>query len=280
MKKYLKKAARIAVIVLTSYAILFSITATVLLTIAAWQILQPVLQVRQLRTNNPQESAYMESIRGEPGPEQPSDSLIHTFVPLDSISKHLINCVVASEDDGFHTHPGFDLAAIARAFEKNRTRGEIKYGGSTITQQLAKNLFLYKRRTFSRKAKELAYTVLMEHFLGKDRILELYLNYAQWGDRIFGCEAASHHYFNKPSAKLTLGEAARLAAILAKPTSINPHSASSIFLGKRLQVIADNLYMKRLIGESAYKHLSGHPPPGNDTTEVSEQDSLEARLSF
>ena len=130
--------------------------------------------------------------------------------------------MIASEDDGFYTHPGIDLEAMIQAAAYNRSQGEVKRGGSTITQQVAKNLFLSKERSFERKIREVAYSILMERYLGKDRILELYLNYAQWGKNIFGCEAASMEYFKKSSANLTRNESAKLAAILAMPSKISP----------------------------------------------------------
>lgn len=253
--------------ILVAYAIVFSVVATLVLAVLVWQLAQPVLEVKSLRNKNPKESSYMAAVRKSLAKSSGNDSIIHQFVPFDSISEHLRTSVIASEDDAFYTHPGFDLSAILRAFEKNRTRGEIRYGGSTITQQLAKNLFLHNDRTFSRKAREMLYTLLLESYLGKERILELYLNYAQWGERVFGCEAAARKYFQKSCSALSLGEAARLSATLAKPVSLSPNNTSSIFLGKRLRVIADNLYMKNEIGPNGYRVLTGTPPPGADTTQ-------------
>jgi monofunctional biosynthetic peptidoglycan transglycosylase len=190
-----------------------------------------------------------------------SGELGQTFIPFDSISKNLKNTVLAAEDDGFYTHPGFDIEAILNAYEYNRAHHRIIRGGSTITQQLAKNLFLSSERNFSRKFKELAYTMLLEKYLGKNRILELYLNYAQWGDTIFGCEAASRYYFHKSSSRLTLNEASRLAAALVAPEKINPLNSNSRFMQRRLEVIANNLYEKRLVSDSTYTATYGTHPP-------------------
>jgi len=125
---------------------------------------------------------------------------------------------------------------------------------------MAKNLFLTDERTFDRKIKELLYAVLMERYLGKDRILELYMNYAQWGKNIFGCEAAAQFYYKKNAKKLSRSEAARLAAVLAKPSTVTPYG-KSIYMGKRLAVIAQNLYLHRSISDSDYFALTGAMPP-------------------
>lgn len=179
------------------------------------------------------------------------------FFPLDSIPQTLIKAVLAAEDDGFYMHPGFDLVAILHAYEYNKSKNKFKRGASTITQQMAKNIFTGGEKSFSRKYNELAYTVLMEAILGKDRILELYLNYAQWGKNIFGCEAASHYYYKKSCKDLTITQCSRLAAVLAKPARLNPHSTKSILLQKRLKVIGNNLYYKKIIDDTTYVGLTG-----------------------
>ena len=229
------------------------------------QIRRPIQEVTILQTKNPVETAYMKVYRQEKIAKGESDSIAHTFVPFDSIAQTLKQAVIAAEDDGFYIHPGFDITAILAAMDYNRSKNQVKRGASTITQQLAKNLFLSSERTFYRKALELGYTVLLEKYLGKERILELYLNFAEWGPNIFGCEAASRHYFKKSAKKLTMYESSRLAAMLAKPATMNPHGSKSKFLWSRLKVIADNLYGKGLIGDSAYVDISGVPPPRRDT---------------
>jgi len=254
------------------YAVLFTIAATVLLYIGYqkgyhyyntyW--LTPINEVRRLQTENPAESAYMTQYREELRGKGEADSLIWKFVPLDSISKTLVSCVLAAEDDGFYTHPGISLDAIVEAIEYNRAANSLKRGASTISQQLAKNLFLTPEKSFERKIKELGYTLLMEKYLGKDRILELYLNYAQWGKNIFGCEAAANVYYRKNSISLTQIESARMAACLAMPTRITPLYTKSGFMGKRLAVIANNLYLRKRIDDEGYTALTGEPPPGKD----------------
>ena len=186
-------------------------------------------------------------------------------MPLDSISKTLVAAVLAAEDDGFYTHPGISLDAIVEAMEYNRAANSLKRGASTISQQLAKNLFLSPEKSFERKIKEFGYTLLMEKYLGKDRILELYLNYAQWGKNVFGCEAAANVYYRKNSLNLTMTESARMAACLAMPTRITPHYTKSGFMAKRIAVIANNMYIRNKIDDAGYMALTGEMPPGKES---------------
>jgi monofunctional biosynthetic peptidoglycan transglycosylase len=259
--KLLKKTVTLFWRLLLAYAVVFSLSATIITAIVGYQLAKPLLQVRALRTENPRYTSYMkEVVRTQFNGDY--SKLQHRFVPLDSISPWLSKAVLAAEDDGFWVHPGFDIAAIIAANQYNRKHNNIRHGGSTITQQMAKNLFLSNRRSFSRKYSELVYAVLMERILGKKRILELYLNYAQWGPDIFGCEAASQHYFDKSAKKLTLNESARMAAVLAMPSRLSPLRSSSGFMGKRLHVIAQNLYLGSSIDASTHQQLSGTLPQG------------------
>ncbi|ARV20125.1 Monofunctional biosynthetic peptidoglycan transglycosylase [Curvibacter sp. AEP1-3] len=150
------------------------------------------------------------------------------WMPYDRISDNLKRAVIASEDDGFSQHDGVDWDALEKAWAKNakaEQRAEQRkttkppkiVGGSTITQQLAKNLFLSGERTLLRKGQEFVLTMLLEHLLSKQRILEIYLNSVEWGEGVFGAEAAAQHYFRKPAGKLSAYEAARLAVMLPRP---------------------------------------------------------------
>ena len=248
--------------VFLGYAVIFSIVATALLVGAFLFVSKPLNEVKHLKKNNPAETAFMAQYRTHLLEQGENDSLIHRFVPLDSIAPMLKKCVLAAEDDGFYTHPGFDLNAIIDAIDHNRSQNATIRGASTITQQMAKNLFLSAERTYERKFWEFGYTLLMERYLGKERILELYLNYAQWGKNIFGCEAASIHYFRKPSSRLTLNESARLAAVLAMPSRLSPHYTQSTFMARRISVIANNLHLRGSISPAQYKELTGSYPPG------------------
>jgi len=255
--------------VFVTYAVLFTLAATFLL-FKGYRyfndtLMKPINEVKALITENPVESAYMSLYRQELRGKGENDSLTQKFVPLDSISKTLIYAVLAVEDDGFYTHPGFSLDAIVDAIEYNKTASVSKQrGASTITQQLAKNLFLTPEKSFERKIKELGYTLLMEKYLGKDRILELYMNYAQWGKNIFGCEAAAKIYYKKNSLNLTLTESVRLAACLSMPTKLTPYHTKSIYMGKRVMIIANNMYLRKRIDDAGYLALTGVYPPGRE----------------
>lgn len=267
------------------YAVLFSITGTILIYKGYRTVITPIRQVQELKNFNPKETSFMNRYRKQLVSQGEPDSLFHIFTPLDSISIHLKKSVIAAEDDGFYTHPGVDLNAIIQASEYNRTTGEFKRGASTLTQQVAKNLFLSGEKNFQRKAKELCYALLMENYLGKDRILELYLNYAQWGKNIFGCEAASQYYFKKKSSQLNRNEAARLAAVLAKPSKMTPFH-KTVFMGKRLSVIANNLYLHKLIDDEEFFGLTGALPNTKDSVNTNsknkEKNSIPSveRLAF
>jgi monofunctional biosynthetic peptidoglycan transglycosylase len=243
------------------YAVAFSIAGTALLVYAYHFVATPVHHVKYLVRHNPGETEYMKQYRAQLRQQGKPDSLRQVSVCLDSVSKTLQNAVIAAEDDGFYTHPGFDLEAIIAAADYNRDKNRIARGASTITQQLAENLFCDHEKNFTRKFKELGYALLLEKYLGKDRILELYLNYAQWGDNVFGCEAASQAYYKKPSSRLSLSEAARLAAVLAMPSRLSPLNPKSVFIQKRVAVIANNLYKRHVLDDSGYTAVSGLPPP-------------------
>jgi monofunctional biosynthetic peptidoglycan transglycosylase len=149
--------------------------------------------------------------------EKPGARLRHTWVPYSRISEHLKRAVVAAEDAKFLDHEGFDWEAIQRAIDKNERRGRVVAGASTITQQLAKNLFLSGSRSWLRKGQEALITWMMERTMSKRRILELYLNVAEWGEGIFGAEAAARYHFGIPAAALSAEQSAWLAAILPSP---------------------------------------------------------------
>ncbi|GBU23120.1 peptidoglycan transglycosylase [Fibrobacteres bacterium R8-0-B4] len=255
--------------IFVTYAVLFTLAATFLI-IKGYNyfndtLMKPIKEVQALVANNPEESAYMSRYRQELREKGEKDSLIRKFVPLDSISKTLIYAVLAVEDDGFYNHPGFSLDAIVEAIEYNKTASASKqHGASTITQQLAKNLFLTSEKSFERKVKELGYTLLMEKYLGKDRILELYMNYAQWGKNIFGCEAAANIYYKKASMNLSMTEAARMAACLSMPSKITPLHTKSVYMGKRVMIIANNMYLRKRLDDAGYLALTGVYPPGRD----------------
>jgi monofunctional biosynthetic peptidoglycan transglycosylase len=161
---------------------------------------------------NPSTTAFIDRYLEKPGAR-----LRHTWVPYSRISEHLKRAVVAAEDAKFLDHEGFDWEAIQKAMVKNESRGKVVAGASTISQQLAKNLFLSGSRSWLRKAQEAAITWMMERTLSKRRILEIYLNVAEWGEGVFGAEAAARHHFGVSAAALTPEQSSFLAAILPAP---------------------------------------------------------------
>ncbi|MGH7454691.1 MAG: monofunctional biosynthetic peptidoglycan transglycosylase, partial [bacterium] len=153
--------------------------------------------------------------------ERTTDS-IRIWVPIKRISLLLQKAVIISEDDVFYQHDGINYETMKEAFRVNLERGRYVRGASTLTMQLARNAFLHKRKTLLRKARELILTRRIEKTLSKTRILELYLNIVEWGDGIYGAEAASRYYFSKSAAKLNLAEATMLASMLPNPKYFNP----------------------------------------------------------
>ncbi|GAB4168420.1 MAG: monofunctional biosynthetic peptidoglycan transglycosylase [Rhodocyclaceae bacterium] len=152
----------------------------------------------------------------------------HQWVGYERISIHLKRAVVAAEDDRFIEHEGFDWEAMQKAIEKNRRKGRAVSGGSTISQQLAKNLFLSPAKTPWRKAEEALITLMLETCLSKRRILEIYLNVVEWGNGVFGAEAAARHYYGVPAALLGPEQAARLAVLLPNPRKYERISGSAV----------------------------------------------------
>ena len=147
---------------------------------------------------------------------------LQTTVPLRSISKHLIHAVLSAEDPNFFGHEGIDWDAVVESIETNIEKGRYARGGSTITQQLAKNLFFTTRKSLIRKAREAMVVYWMEHDLTKKRIIEIYLNVIEWGDGVYGCEAAARRYYGVSCATLDVDQAAGLAAMIPSPRRINP----------------------------------------------------------
>lgn len=169
------------------------------------------------RSNNPSSSAFMDERLAVLQQDDPGAELHHRWVGYERISPNLKRAIVAAEDARFVDHVGFDWDGIEAAFEKNLKKGKIVAGGSTISQQLAKNLFLSGRKTPWRKVEEAVITVMLEAVMDKRRIFEIYLNVIEWGNGVFGAEAASRHYFGRGAANLTPAQAAKLAAMVPNP---------------------------------------------------------------
>lgn len=166
---------------------------------------------------NPGETSFMAIRLDELQQKNAKAELKHQWVEYAKISNHLKRAVVAAEDDRFMDHNGFDLRGIEQALKKNERRGKSVAGGSSITQQLAKNLFLSPSRSYIRKAEEAVITAMIELLWDKRRILEVYLNVVEWGNGVFGAEAAARHYYKVPAAQLGASASARMAVMLPNP---------------------------------------------------------------
>lgn len=166
---------------------------------------------------NPSETSFMSIRLDELREKNPKAELQHRWVNYAQISNHLKRAVIAAEDDRFMEHHGFDLRGIKKALEKNERRGKSIAGGSSITQQLAKNLFLSPSRSYIRKAQEAVIALMIEMLWDKRRILEVYLNVVEWGNGVFGAEAAARHYYKVPAAQIGPTAAARMAVMLPNP---------------------------------------------------------------
>jgi monofunctional biosynthetic peptidoglycan transglycosylase len=188
-----------------------------LLALATLYYLWPLAQILWWRSHDPGSTRFMEIRLAELRAADPAATLRHQWIPYERISRSLKQAVIAAEDARFVDHEGFDWEGIQRAIEKNRQRGRTVAGGSTISQQLAKNLFLSPQRSYWRKAEEALLTLLIETFMDKRRIFEIYLNVVEWGHGVFGAEAAARHYFGVSAAALDPWQAAWLAGALPNP---------------------------------------------------------------
>ncbi|MBA3902412.1 MAG: monofunctional biosynthetic peptidoglycan transglycosylase [Rhodocyclaceae bacterium] len=185
---------------------------------------------------NPSGTRFMSMRLDELRGKNPKAELKQQWVPYERISDSLKRAVIAAEDAKFLDHEGFDWEGIQKALEKNQKKGKVVAGGSTITQQLAKNLFLSSEKTPWRKAQEAVITLMLETVMDKQRILEIYLNVVEWGPGVFGAEAAARLYYGIPATDLNAQQAARLAVLLPNPRKLGRLS-NSPYIASRTQVI-------------------------------------------
>jgi monofunctional biosynthetic peptidoglycan transglycosylase len=190
------------------------------------------------RSHAPRETAFMAHRIYEARAKNRPLEFKYQWVPYERISPNLKRAIVAAEDAKFMDHDGFDWEGIRKAFDKNQRKGRVVSGGSTITQQLAKNLFLSPAKSYFRKAQEAVITVLLEAMLPKRRILELYLNVIEWGNGVFGAEAASRRYFGISAAQLSAEQAARLAAMTPSPRLFERNPNSAYLQGRVATILA------------------------------------------
>jgi monofunctional biosynthetic peptidoglycan transglycosylase len=192
------------------------------------------------KSHNPGSTAFMRHAQERLAARRPPGSLQQQWVPYERIAGDLKRAVVTAEDARFLEHEGVDWEALEKAYHDNLKRGRPVHGGSTISQQLAKNLFLSAQRSYLRKAQELLITWMVEAVWSKRRILEVYLNVAEWGDGVFGAQAAARHYFGVDAASLAPEQAARLAAMLPAPRVFDRHRDAP-FLDQRTESILRTL---------------------------------------
>jgi monofunctional glycosyltransferase len=205
-------------------SIILILTVTYLIADVGRYFIYP--NVAYLKKNCPRKTAFMEyreKVWKEKGIKR---KIINTWVPLSSISPYVMKAVIIAEDDKFWSHEGFDFEAMQKALEKDIKKKKFKAGGSTISQQLAKNLYLTPAKNPVRKIKEAILTWRLERQLSKRRIMELYLNVTEWGDGIFGIEAAARKNYGKHASELTAREAAALAAVIPNPRRYKPDGSS------------------------------------------------------
>jgi monofunctional biosynthetic peptidoglycan transglycosylase len=212
-----------------------------------WLVLLPVAAVLCLQLyffaqiwwwvdHNPGSTAFMRQQLSTLRETNPNAKLQFQWVDYERISGNLKRAIIASEDANFAGHEGVDWEALQKAYEKNTKKGHVVAGGSTITQQLAKNLFLSGERSYLRKGQEVVIAYMLEYWMDKERIFEIYLNVVEWGNGVFGAEAAARHYYGISAASLSAGQAARLAVMLPNPRYFDTHRGSP-YLARRTSVI-------------------------------------------
>jgi len=236
----------------TSLALIFAGVLLLATVIAIWST---VRDVSWLQRENPKETAMMRYRDEQRAQRKQPQKRIWHWVRLSQISPHLIRVVIISEDDKFYQHEGFDWEAMKEAWDRNKERGRFAFGGSTITQQLAKNLFLKPTKNPLRKIREAVIAYEMEKKLSKQRILELYLNVIEWGDGIYGAQAAAQVYFGKSAAALTPAEAIRLALVLPNPRRYSPVRDTGKWMNERRRTLAERMLKRGWLSEEEYESV-------------------------
>ena len=232
----------------------------------------PWFSVSSLRDQNPHETALMRQRGNEAKEEGKSFKVSQRWVPLARVPKEVVDAIVVAEDGTFFSHNGFDWYEVQESVEKNLQKGKPVRGASTITQQLAKNLYLSTSKDPVRKLKEAIITLLLERSLSKQRILELYINCIEWGRGIFGIEAASQAYFGKSAAALSLEEGARLAAVIPSPLKHRP-DADTRYVLRRTQIV-----LNRLAARNEYlpQHQEETPSSQTDQEHLSATEATDS----
>lgn len=223
---------------------------TLLLVILLFFLIQvatiPWFGVPRLKEENPRQTALMRQRVDEAEAKGKTLVIRQSWVPLSRLPKHLTDAIMVAEDGTFYEHEGFDWFEVRESLEKNIKERRAARGGSTITQQLAKNLYLSTSKDPLRKARELVITVLLEQNLTKHRILELYVNLIEWGDGIFGVDAAARRYFGRSASALTLEQSLRLAAVIPSPLRHRP-DVDSRYVLRRSEIIRKRMQGRRFV---------------------------------
>jgi len=222
--------------------------------------------VTALKKHNPKKTSFMAYREAQWARKGKHKHISQRWVPLKRISPYLVKAVIIAEDDKFWRHEGFDFVAMHKALEKDIAQKKFKAGGSTISQQLAKNLYLTPSKNPIRKIKEAILTWRLERTLSKKRIVELYLNVAEWGDGIFGIEAAARHYYGKSAAFLSPHEAARLATVLPNPIRYKPRGDSKYVRNRSAYIY--RIMVRRGIVIEEFEEVMNAPEERIEETEV------------
>lgn len=226
--------------------------------------------IGDLRKTRPVPTAFMQYRQNQWAEENKDKEIQHKWVSIEKISPNVVKAVLIGEDDGFYNHDGFDIKGMENAIERSIEKGTLA-GGSTISQQLSKNLYLTPSKNPVRKLKEAIITWRIEKSLSKRRILEIYLNVAEWGDGIFGIEAAARHYYHKSAKNLTAREASRLAAVLPNPIKYNP-TGNQKYVKNRARIIYKTMKRRGVI-QSIYKEVMNVPKNEEQPMDTNETDS-------
>jgi monofunctional biosynthetic peptidoglycan transglycosylase len=219
--------------------------------------------VSKLKKLSPKKTAFMEYREKEWEKQGKKRKISRQWVPLSQVSPYVVKAVIIAEDDKFWSHEGFDYDAIQKAIEKDIKKKKFMFGGSTISQQLAKNLYLSPSKNPVRKIKEAILTWRIENNLSKKRIIELYLNVAEWGEGLFGIEAAARRYYGKTASALTAKEAARLASVLPNPRRFDPTGVSK-FVENRSDRIYQIMIKRGIVIPEYDEVMSGPAQTGGE----------------
>ena len=234
--------------------------------------------VARLKKWHPSHTSFMEYRQRQWEQRGERKKFVQTWVSLSQVSPYVIKAVLIAEDDKFWRHEGFDFEALQKALVADLKKRKFRFGGSTISQQLVKNLYLSPVKNPLRKIKEAVITWRLERALSKKRIIELYLNVAEWGDGLFGIEAAARHYYGKAASQLTALEAARLASVLPNPLKYQP-TAVSKYVEKRGGAIY-RIMVKRGVVIPEYVAIMKDPGEATPTEGVSEPEATITEKTF